>query len=176
MTNELTAHQAETISEALSRLQKLLHYADGEMKSATLEHINTNLLHSPPGVIGTFLGQAVNSLKGSIAAKILRDAIRPVLQLREYVPGDRDKSLKTLRAVVASLEEIAEQTKKHSLRDDANILALAEALRTGKDFSSAAAFCRAFLKERPHCGATQKSLETMLGRECSIWKKQKTKP
>ena len=108
MKTELTAQQAEIISEALSRLKKLIHYADGEMKSATFEHINNQLLHSQPDGIepGTFMSQAVNRMKGTIAAKILRDAIRPVLILREYVPGEREKSLKTLRAVVVSLEEM----------------------------------------------------------------------
>ena len=197
MVNELTAQQTEVVSEALSRLEKLIHFADAEMKAATLEYINCQLLHSEPRSNGTFLSQSICSLKGSIAAKILKDSLPALFHLGGIKPSSleqskglfqkwasRDltqeqrweKSVEALRAVVASLEEIAEQTKKHSLRDDVNILALAAAKQTGKDFKSAAAFCREFLKDRPNCGATQKSLETMLGRECSIWKKQKTKP
>ena len=113
MVNELTAQQTEVVSEALSRLEKLIHFADAEMKAATLEYINCQLLHSEPRSNGTFLSRSVNSLKGSIAAKILRDAIRPVLQLRESVPGDREKSLKTLRAVVASLQTIDQPKTDH---------------------------------------------------------------
>ena len=66
----------------------------------------------------------------------------------------------------------SEQMEKDSPRDDTDKLALSEAERIGKTFPSAAAFCRAFLKDRPNCGAGQKALETMLGRYCDIWKKQ----
>lgn len=106
MKNELTAQQAAVLSEALSRLEKLLQFADGDMKSATVGLINSQLLNSKPDGKGTFLSDAMNSLKGAAVWKILNDALRPVMSLKTNNSGEqRQKSLNTLRAVVVSLRD-----------------------------------------------------------------------